>query len=824
MKRRPYVRAGCGLIGLVALCILLLPSSSLADQTIIVSVTVNQLPQGDRFIVMADDGDFLVATKDLRSMGIMDPPGRRSTINGEEYCSLRSMQGVSVAFDDKSLTLKISVPPALLPSSMIDLTPQRPAHVLYPRDRSAFLNYGVSYTDSTGGNYGTLNVASQAGIRTGDVLFLSDSTYTRTATDDSLVRLMSSFVYDRRDRMERIILGDLSATSGSLGSSIMIGGLSYAKVYSINPYFITYPTLEFSGLAPLPSTVEIYMNGMLYRTEQVAPGPFDLKNITMAGGGNLMELVIRDPFGNEQRVRNPFYTSETLLAKGLHEYSYNAGFLRENYGVQSNDYGDPAYAIIHRYGMRKDASIGIHAEGTTGLNTVGPELTYQLHRSGVVTLSASESVRHDQGAYAGSLVYQYTVTNLSARLFLRDQSRDYATISSLTVPDQVRMTVGGAVGLGTGELGSVSLEYSRQDDYGDRRRQVSGISYSRGLGRDFSLTVSAQNVREERATQQFFLAVTYSPKRQTALSARHQSTRDRMTDTLEITQTAPVGEGLGYRAAIDRTATDDGQRTTSFSPSVQYNSRYNIFRGDYRVDQSTFGTTESYMVTVSGAVVAAGTVVGVTRPVTDSFALVQAGDLPGVHVSVNGQDFGTTDSSGRLFVPGLGSYVDNRITISDQDVPVNYSLAAVSRVVSPPLQSGSCVFFPAARTQPVTGRLRVQVPDGIKPVEFTKVSLTAGGRNYSFMTAGDGEFYLEQLVAEEEKAAVGTRESECGAGDGGPRAMTGAYTGTFEYQGRSCSFELFIPLSNDMIIDLGEKMTCYLDGAPRPTAPLKRQR
>lgn len=566
------------------------------------------------------------------------------------------------------------------------------------------------------------------------------------------------------------------------------------------------------------------MNGMLYRTERVAPGPFDLRNIAMAGGGNFMELVIRDPFGNEQRVRNPFYTSETVLGKGLHEYSYNAGFLRENFGVQSNDYGDPAYALIHRYGMSNNASIGIHAEGTPGLNTFGPELTCLLHGSGVVTLSASESVHHDQGAYAGSLAYQYTAKNLSARLFLQDQSRDYATISSLTAPQQVQMTMGGAVGFGTSSLGSISLEYSRQDDYGDRRRQASGISYARGLGRDFNMTVSARNVREERHTQEFFLAVTHSPRRQQTLSARHQSTRDRMMDTLEVTRSAPAGEGLGYRAAVDRTATGDGSRTTAFSPSVQYNSRYNIFRGDYHVERSPAGTSESYTVAVSGAVVAAGGVAGFTRPVTDSFALVQVGDLPGVHVSVNGQDVGTTDIYGRLFAPDLGSYIDNRITISDRDVPVNYSLAAVSRVVSPPFRSGSCVSFPSARIQPVTGRLRVRFPYGDKPVEFTKVSLTGSGRSSSFMTAGDGEFYLEQLAPEGERSDVGKRENECGAGDGGPRAMTGDYTGTFEYQGRSCSFPLSIPPSDDMIIDLGEITTCSLDVAPRPTAPGKRQR
>jgi hypothetical protein len=47
--------------------------------------------------------------------------------------------------------------------------------------------------------------------------------------------------------------------------------------------------------------------------------------------------------------------------------------------------------------------------------------------------------------------------------------------------------------------------------------------------------------------------------------------------------------------------------------------------------------------------------------------------------------------------------------------------------------------------------------------------------------------------------------------------------GTFEYQGKPCSFDLFIPLSEDMIIDLGEMTTCSLDVAPRTTAPAKRQ-
>jgi len=130
---------------------------------------------------------------------------------------------------------------------VIDLKSRRPEGVLYPRDASVFLNYGVSYGDSTAGGPATLNVANQLGVRAGDVLFITDSSYTRTAMDESLVRLMSSLVYDRRERMERIILGDIAAFSGPLGSSITIGGLSYAKVYSINPISSPIPRWIFPG-------------------------------------------------------------------------------------------------------------------------------------------------------------------------------------------------------------------------------------------------------------------------------------------------------------------------------------------------------------------------------------------------------------------------------------------------------------------------------------------------------------------------------------------------------------------------------------------------
>lgn len=86
------------------------------------------------------------------------------------------------------------------------------------------MNYRLNYYDADSSG-GASNITNQLGIRLKDVLFISDSSYTKMENDERLVRLMSNLTYDRRDDMQRIVAGDLFASSGELGSSLNIGGL-----------------------------------------------------------------------------------------------------------------------------------------------------------------------------------------------------------------------------------------------------------------------------------------------------------------------------------------------------------------------------------------------------------------------------------------------------------------------------------------------------------------------------------------------------------------------------------------------------------------------
>lgn len=332
----------------------------------ILSVVVNGEKKGEFFVRRSEDGDMLIRPEDLGAVGLKDVAGKVETIDGTQYLSLRSIAGVSVVFVERTLTLEVVADPRLLPKRTIDFTPERRKTVLYPKDPSAFLNYGVNFTEGTLPGARDVSVTAQLGVRPGDVLFLSDASYDRSSATERFVRLQTSATYDWRKEMRRLVAGDFFASSGELGSTLNLGGVSVSRVFRIDPYFIGYPLADFSGVVALPSDAEIFINGARVRTEKLAPGGFELKNISYFGGVGDVVVVIKDPFGREQRISYPFYFTDAILREGLHEYSYNAGAQRKEFGVESNRYGGAAFSAFHRYGASDRLTVGLRAEGADG--------------------------------------------------------------------------------------------------------------------------------------------------------------------------------------------------------------------------------------------------------------------------------------------------------------------------------------------------------------------------------------------------------------------------------------------------------------------------
>lgn len=745
-------------------------------ETLVVQVTLNTENKG-QFFVSAADGDFLIRVQDLKAMGLAAARGRAQIIDGEEMIALKSIEGMSVRFDEKALVLELRGEPKLLPVNTVDFAAGRKQNVFYPTNPSAFFNYDASYAGGNGVQRDAFAAATELGARMGDFLFLSDSTYYGSSSDHRFVRLMTSLIHDNRETLVRAVVGDFVVGSGDLFSSVNMGGLSYSKLYTMDPYFVRYPQQNLTGVLRTPSEVEVYIDGQRIRTIRLPPGEFDLRDVTQATGLRNVQLVIRDAFGREQKINAPFYSTDVPLKAGLHEYSYNAGALREMYGVDSNDYGPVAFAGFHRYGVTDSLTLGIHGEGKMGLYNVGPTASIVLGAAGLLNVSMAASGDSGRNGVAGLASYTYVGTHFNAGLLLRKQSRDYTQLMQGGIQDR-DYEINATAGYTDPVVGALSVGYSRVKTYsGQQDGNSASVSYGRSLfGGRASVFVTVMNTWGQEKTTNVFAGLVYNFDATYSASARYERFHGNTTEALQFQKAQPTGDGLGYTIAAERTTSPEGT-ATRFLPSFQYNSPWGILRASAFQQNDGDGSHQSYALSAAGGIAWVGGAFIVGRPVTDAFGVVKVDDLEGVRVYANNQEIGRTDSNGRVLLPSLASFIDNQISINTANVPLEFSFPESMRVVSPPYRGGAVIDFHAKRLQAVTGTLRIKSGDEVKPAEFYQVSLVVDGRPVGFPTGRGGEYYVEDL-------------------------KPGRYPARLAANGHSCAFELIVPNSDTPITEL----------------------
>jgi outer membrane usher protein FimD/PapC len=742
----------------------------------ILRIVLNQEEKGEFFVNLTDDGDFQVRMDDLKKMGFAEIRGKVLVFEGEEFVSLRSMEGVKSIFNEKKLALELTVNPQLLEKRVITLRYPREAKVYYPKDTAAFLNYNLAYYAQDSFTYDSTVLTDQLGFRVEDFLFLSDSSYSqRKGEGGEFVRLMSNITYDRREDLRRIVVGDFFGSSGDLGSTLNMGGISFSKNYNINPYFIKYPEIGFSGLASLPSELEVYRDGVLIRRERISPGGFDLRDIPTYIGAGSAEVVLKDPFGREQRIQLPYYITDTLLKKGLHEYSYNLGFLREDFGVVSNRYNDFAFLGFHHYGISDSLTAGIGVEASRKVYNFGLSSTFSgPWQLGVINGSVAWSDSKEKGnGIGGSVSYLYQGRNLSFNILFRSFTRDYSNISIETVQDRTKYEASVGAGYFSSTLGSFSLGFDAIKKYSGLVTRSLLANYSRKITNRSNVIANFKRDIENRISE-FNISFNYYFNYGITAAAGYQRTDGNSSERIQVTKNLPLGEGFGGRAAFEANQVEP-RNFNNYDLQLLYNAKY----GQYGSEFMSTDHAEAYSFYAAGGLTFVKDSLNFSRPIQDSFALAKVGDLKGVRVYLNNQEIGRTGNSGKVLIPSLGSYYENQISINDKDIPMEYTLSEVMKYVSPPLRSGSYVKFEATKIQAFTGTLKVKVDQEIKPLEYIEFKLMVEGKELLSPIGKGGELYLENI-------------------------KPGKYRGELRYLDRDYSFDIIIPKSDEIIVDLGE--------------------
>jgi outer membrane usher protein len=126
--------------------------------------------------------------------------------------------------------------------------------------------------------------------------------------------------------------------------------------------------------------------------------------------------------------------------------------------------------------------------------------------------------------------------------------------------------------------------------------------------------------------------------------------------------------------------------------------------------------------------------------INDSFAVVHTGDVAGVPVLYENRSSGASDSDGRLLVPSLLSYQNNRISVDASKLPPDIDVGQTSVVVRPPDRSGVVVEFNTRKVFAALLKLRDSKGENIPLGSVVKVEGAADQP-----VGYDGEAYVTGL-------------------------------------------------------------------------------
>jgi outer membrane usher protein len=749
----------------------------------VLRVELNGEEIGDLFVRLAPDGnDVYLQDVDFALLGI-GKSGRIVELDGMPLVSLASLRpDLDFEIDEGELLLSIVAQPGLLGMHKFGGSRQ-PREAEYLKGNSAFVNYDLDYYRQPGASSAGTLLTHEIGVRSGRILALSSFAWERSGETSDYRRLRTEVIVDDSERMRRMTVIDTVGTSGPLGSALPIGGVTLAKNYSIDPYFIWFPTPQLAGSALTASDIEIYQNGFLTRRLHVPPGQFQIDDLQVAAiGAGSYDVVIRDAFGRETALSQPFYLSKDLLRRGLHAYNYGLGYMRDYSFSGDPEYGEPAFLADHRYGLLDRVTGGFSLEISEEVKMGGVSLDIGLGRAGVLEMGTALGGNEAARGGAGFLGYTYFARRFSANLHMRSYSGSYANLARVQQTAPVEFDGMLRLAFRPLRFSSLSASWARTDTTDGISRIRAGLTWNQRLTRKthLSATLERQTSMPTDGLSQHDLRIfaglhIYLPSR-ISLDVSHSSDDNSSRQVLTAGKNVPMQQGYGYQVSLERAAFDG--LGDEFRPDLRFVA--NAAYGSYSAEYYEMAGEANWRLGMAGSLALVEGALYASRPLSQSFAVVRTADLEGVRVEYNGQTVGRTRSGGEVLVPNLRSYEVNRISIAEEDLPIDYVVERFERKVVPAPRSGAVVDFGLTRMQAVIGRLVAVDGEGEKrPLEHLALSIEGLRSDLSWRSGLDGEFYLENVPA-------GSHEMR---GIGG---------------GQIYACHLWVPVSKEAMIDLEE--------------------
>lgn len=734
------------------------------EEELLLQVDVNAQGLADTALVLRGaDGRMAVPADSLDRWRLRRPDVAPRFSNGAPYYPLDAIPGVTYVYDAAKQRLTITAPPRAFTDTRFANAAERYPAPTAPQ-LGGFLNYNLFGSHASGesqyaGQF-EMGLFSPYGVLVAGLL-AQDSAGAKSA-----VRLDTTWTSDFPQRLTTLRIGDAVNVPGAWGRAVRFGGVQYSTNFATQPGYITFPAIAANGQAALPSTVDVFVNNALVAQRPVPPGPFSITNIPTVNGSGNVRLVVRDLFGREQVISQPFYASVSLLKAGLEDYSYEAGFERNNFGVESFDYGRAVASATYRRGITDELTGEVRGEAARDLAAAGIAANYLITDIGVVSVTAAASGGGAGTGALGGVGFQRQTGHFSVGAQAQWTSAEFREIGVTPESPLPLRQLSASLGYQFERFGSAGITYVAQDFRTKPNIHVLSLGYSIGLGPWAFLSLSAAKTFGTGGNIALGATVTVPLGDRTLAAASYNGTRSstqgNTSDTsFTLQRSVPAGEGYGYRII----AHTDGE--------IQASGTWQNNIGTYTADVSRFQGANAARLSVAGGIGYVGGHAFLSRQITDSFGVVRVADYPDVGVLQDNQPVGRTNADGYAVLPQLRAYDVNRVSIDEHDLPLDAQVDKLKMEAVPYYRSGLLLDFPVRRSHGAT--LRIRLDDGAPIPSGAIVQVT--GRDEDFPVGLDGEAYVTGLEENNRLRAT--------------------------WKGKSCEFDAAFPRSPDPLPSLG---------------------
>ncbi|WP_158586801.1 fimbria/pilus outer membrane usher protein [Aurantiacibacter zhengii] len=699
--------------------------------------------------------------------------------------------GIDLRYNSSQLEIsveRIDGSLAVLQSLGFDRVADEVPITLEPSGTSAYLNVFGDFGVDNFGSPLAPGILFDGALRARDIVLEFEGGYDENIAGGSgFYRRSVRAIYDEPEESRRWSAGDVQVAGLSQLGGIFLGGIGVQKGRRV--FNDSGPITELGGqqiLLERDATLEVLIDGRQVDLLQLTAGPYDLAQLRAQYGGRNAQLFVTDAAGRRQITSFDTFLDPNALAPGETEYGAAIGFIPVGFGINPTYSSDPALSAYYRRGISNRFTVGGAVQASQDVQVIGTEMIVSPRSiPGRFELGLAASLGQGTG-YAAEIRYSHQFENSlgSGQISLNGE---YRNANFVTVND----------GIFFNRADSFFLNGNFSQRIDERSSIVVGANWFERGGTRANRSIFADFVRSTRRFR-FSVGVEYGDDffrrnfgvratisiplgRSVRADANYSSRRDDARASISKGFENTVGS-WGYDVIMR-----SSQGIQGVEASASYVANRFFARGFVASSGNGIGNitdARSARLQIGTALAFADGVVGIGRPISDSFVLARANsDLEGPRATLGrtlgaGRSEALSGPLGAALNGNLSSYNRQSIIYDLADAPAGVDIGTGVETVLPPYRSGYSIVIGSGASVTAIGFL--SYPDG-------RAELLSG----TVMSIDDAEFVDQPFFTNSTGrfAIVGLRPG---------------YTYQIDLFGAEASFTVEVPDNSDPILQLNE--------------------